>query len=280
MVVVKLIGGLGNQLFQYAFGKNLSLQLNRELILDISSFEHYDLHKFSLLHFNIVAGVNKYCNKTINKTTKSIQIVKEHSLLYNKHLKIDETKDLIYLDGYWQSEKYFIQNKSEILSTLTLKSKLSKLDFNIITLIKESKYPFVSMHVRRGDYVDNKSSNLIHGTCSVEYYKRAYNVLKKMLNSKFAILLFSDDLDWVKVNFDFISEAIYCDHNDSNSNFADLYLMTLCHHNVIANSTFSWWGAELNLNPNKIVISPAIWFNDFDKNLTSMNIIPENWIRI
>lgn len=281
MIVSKLNGGLGNQIFQYAIAKNLSIKLNRQLFIDISEYNEYKLRSFSLHHFNINSElIDNFHSFIYFHKFKSIQILKERSLLYQHDLKINNSKDIIYLDGYWQSENYFKENLYLIISDLTIKSALGDVDKGIINLINNSSIPVVSIHVRRGDYISNSFTNEIHGTCSVDYYKRAYNVFKNKLKSEFIVILFSDDFEWVRNNIDFIDNCIYSDHNDSKTDFADLYLMSLCDHNIIANSSFSWWGAELNLNPNKIVISPAIWFNDFDKNLTSMNIIPDNWIRI
>jgi hypothetical protein len=281
MIVAKLIGGLGNQMFQYAFARNLSIELNRELLIDISAFNEYKLHDFALLHFNINSKlIEKFHYDITGPNLKSIQILKERSLLYQKDLKINNSKDIIYLDGYWQSENYFKKNVNVIISDLRIISSLSDLDKEIINLINKTTIPVVSMHIRRGDYVANSVTNEIHGTCSIDYYKRAFNVMKNKLSSEFLVIIFSDDFEWVKNNFDFIDNSIFCDHNDSKTNFADLYLMNLCNHNIIANSSFSWWGAYSNLSKNKIVIAPAIWFKDFDMNLTSMNIVPENWIRV
>ena len=281
MIVTRLIGGLGNQIFQYVIAKNLSIELNRKLVIDISAFNEYKLHNYALSHFNIKSElIEKFHFDIKQPNLKSIQILKERSLLYQHDLKINNSKDIIYLDGYWQSENYFKKNFNVIISDLRIKSTLSDVDKAIINLINITSIPVVSMHIRRGDYVANSVTNEIHGTCSIDYYKRAYNVIKNKLTSEFLVIIFSDDFEWVKNNFDFIDNSIFCDHNDSNTNFADLYLMSLCDHNIIANSSFSWWGAYLNLNKNKSVIAPAIWFKDFDMNLTSMNIIPENWIRV
>lgn len=135
----------------------------------------------------------------------------------------------------------------------------------------------VSLHIRRGDYISNATTNTIHGTCNLDYYKRAVEYIKK--NSVSPIFfIFSDDIDWVKDNLHLNEKHYYIDWNNADTNYEDMRLMSLCKHNVIANSSFSWWGAWLNNNPKKIVIAPQKWFND--SKLNTFDVIPEKRIKI
>lgn len=135
----------------------------------------------------------------------------------------------------------------------------------------------VSLHVRRGDYVSNLTINQFHGTCSLEYYNQAIaQIAKKVETPHFFV--FSDDPEWVKSNLKIDYSITIVDHNNADKNYEDIRLMSLCKHHIIANSSFSWWGAWLCRNPNKIVIAPLKWFND--KSINTTDLIPDGWIKI
>src|SRR5690606_26072631 len=119
----------------------------------------------------------------------------------------------------------------------------------------------VSLHVRRGDYVQLQSAHNFHGVLPLTYYKRAILLLKEKLE-RFTIFVFSDDLDWVRSNLQAETPVVYVDYRSDDKTATDLALMSLCKHNIIANSSFSWWGAWLNRNPGKQVIAPKPWFRD------------------
>ena len=134
----------------------------------------------------------------------------------------------------------------------------------------------VSLHVRHGDYVTNADTNSFHGVCSLDYYKNAVSKIKQEMPLPFFI--FSDDIIWAKENLDFIGNMTFIEYNGATPDHEEMYLMSLCQHNIIANSSFSWWGAWLNQNPNKIIIAPQNWFNDVS--LDTKDLIPNEWIRL
>ena len=133
------------------------------------------------------------------------------------------------------------------------------------------------MHIRRGDYVSNPTTNKLHGTCSLEYYHNAVDIIAaKVSNPHFFI--FSDDHEWARNNFKIDYPLTFVAHNNAGKNYEDMRLMSLCKHHIIANSSFSWWGAWLGSNPKKIVCAPRGWFKD--KSLNTNDIIPSDWSRI
>ena len=259
MIISKIQGGLGNQMFQYAYGRNLSNMYNTEFRLDT---RFYDYPTTPKREFTL--------NKFRNITTSTDMIFSLTGQVY----KIDDDfkyKELpnplidnYYLDGYWQSEKYFKESSDVIREDFQpSKEVISKL----------IKTPFIdtntiSLHIRRTDYV---TSNGYHPVQSIEYYKNAIDVIGEYDN----IFVFSDDLKWCKDNLKFKNMIFMCDFTD----IEDLHLMSLCNHNIIANSSFSWWGAWLNNNIDKKVIAPINWFGD-ETNINTIDIIPDNWIKI
>jgi hypothetical protein len=259
MIITKIQGGLGNQMFQYAYGKHLSTKYNTDLKLDIRFYDYpatpkreFILNKFS----------NTFTNTDMNFSLTG-QVYKIDDDFNYKELT-NPLNDNYYLDGYWQSEKYF--KESEFIISEDFKP-------NEETLSKLLRTPFIdsntiSLHVRRGDYLN---SNGYHPVQSIEYYKNAVG----QIGEYDYIFIFSDDIKWCKENLNF-KNIIFI---EGFTDIEDLYLMSLCKHNIIANSTFSWWGAWLNSNPNKIVIAPKKWFGD-RANLNESDIIPSNWIRL
>jgi hypothetical protein len=177
----------------------------------------------------------------------------------------------VYLNGYWQSEYYFEPIKGILRKEFTLKEVLIGQNAELAERIKNSNS--VSLHIRRGDYVDNKEVSEFHGTCSPEYYKKAIEFLKA--KGDLEVFVFSDDIQWAKENLradkiNFVAQ--------NNPGYIDMNLMALCKHNIIANSSFSWWAAWLNQSPSKIVIAPQKWFADPGRQ--TPDIYPKNWIKI
>jgi hypothetical protein len=284
MIVIRLIGGLGNQMFQYAFGRYLSIKNNIEVKYDISDLirkepGNYTIRDFDLSSFNIHESFtteeelkyfdkfNDLCFKVLYKLKPYYKrpIILEKDLIYNsRFLKINHN---CYLNGYWQSEKYFIDIRTAILKDFTLKHNLSEKAQN--TAINIKKNMSVSLHIRRGDYI-SKYSDLYH-ILNDDYYEQALEYLNNYLVD-FKVFVFSDDIEWVKDKY---STKANFHIVESNLSYEDIYLMSLCKHNIIANSSFSWWGAWLNINDNKICIAPSNWFIDNDK---KNDIIPNTWI--
>ncbi|MDD2505652.1 MAG: alpha-1,2-fucosyltransferase, partial [Bacilli bacterium] len=133
-----------------------------------------------------------------------------------------------------------------------------------------------SLHVRRGDYVLNSTTNKVHGTCGINYYNKAIDIVTKE-NPEAVFFVFSDDCDWARNNLKINHEKYFIDFNGKENCHEDIRLMSLCKHNIIANSSFSWWGAWLNNNKNKIVVAPKKWFN---VKINTKDLVPENWIKI
>lgn len=290
MIIVNCIGGLGNQMFQYAFGFALSKKLKKEFKLDILGFEGYKLRRYELDCFDLnvsFASKKEIQNIKYEKTCVSYKLVRKilkkprklsaHYYLEKKNAfdeQINFISDDIYFEGYWQSEKYFAVFRKELLEQFRLKKPLNKQTNKLKKEIEATVS--VSLHIRRGDYVTNQHTNSVHGTCSLHYYKKAIEtILIKYPQAKFYI--FSDDIDWSKLNLGFIKARIFIENNNI-SDCEEMYLMSQCKHNIVANSSFSWWGAWLNQNIDKIVIAPKKWFKD--ESINTADLIPESWVRI
>lgn len=291
MIIVAIQGGLGNQMFQYAVGKALSNRLNSTLKLDISAYETYPLRNYELGIFNIdnniassveIAAIKKGKMGVFKKLLSLLQKKKtscSQQYFQEKFFQFDpeviDLQDEKYLFGYWQTEKYFLDYEKELRKDFTLRYKLS----DRAEAIRESMAlsNAISLHIRRGDYVNNATTNSYHGVCSLDYYKEAVNyIVEHVENTHFYI--FSDDLDWAKKNLDFIDEISFVELEDKDPDYEEMFLMSQCQHNIIANSSFSWWGAWLNQNKNKIVIAPKKWFGD--PSIDTNDLIPESWKRI
>lgn len=291
MIIVKVIGGLGNQMFQYAFYESLK-DYYKNVKLDIFDFEGYNLHNGYELEsmFKINASYSSkedsnsfklYDSTFISKIIKKVPVFKnftnkyyfrENQLSYNPEVFKLKSRN-IYFDGYWQSEKYFNYKQDFIRNKLTLKKKLEGRNLKLLNYIQNTQS--VSIHIRRGDYLISKRNIERYGDiCNLPYYNKAISIIQsKISNPKFVI--FSDDINWTKKNLK-VEDGIYVDWNQNINSSLDMILMSKCKNNIIANSTFSWWGAWLNNNSNKIIITPKKWNND--KN--TKDIVPNEWIKI
>lgn len=292
MIIINIIGGLGNQMFQYAFGYALSQSKKNVILkLDINSFEMYNLRDYELHIFNINTlfaskeEVKKLKYKKENLFEKIKRKSRKKSLAFattyykeqyfNFDKNVFNAENNTYFEGYWQSEKYFKKYRKELLRQFTLKKEIHFQSQRYEQDIKATMS--VSLHIRRGDYVTNAHTNSVHGTCSLEYYKSAVlKIEKEVENAQFFV--FSDDLAWAKQNIDFIDNIVFVELDEIVPDREEMYLMSQCKHNIIANSSFSWWGAWLNQNQNKIVITPKHWFND--TSLDTSDLIPKTWIRL
>lgn len=291
MIIVNIIGGLGNQMFQYAFAYAASKTSNTIFKLDISGFESYGLRTYELELFNInqkIATnyeVKKLKYKPENTIERIVRRLRRKSLKNSTNFYrepyyhfdktvFDMTGD-IYFEGYWQSEKYFLRYREELLKQFTLKTKISSKSQVLSKDIQNMES--VSLHIRRGDYVTNAQTNNIHGTCDLDYYSKAVALIKSK-TEKPHFYIFSDDLDWANENLDFIDKLTFVELNNEAPDHEEMYLMSQCKHNIIANSSFSWWGAWLNQNQDKIVIAPKQWFKDVSVNTN--DLIPKTWIRL
>lgn len=287
MAIVRIIGGLGNQMFQYAFYESMK-ERDKFCSIDISGFDDYKLHNgFEIERiFNVnplyadekkAKELMDCSNNIVSKIRRKLFGVKrtyykEKYFDYDSKLFNIEEKN-IYFDGYWQTEKYFKNVSNIIRENFKFKKELTDKNLDILSKILGSQS--VSIHIRRGDYYSNPTAYKIYGNiCEKEYYSKAINLIKsKVENPQFYI--FSDDIEWAKNNLD-LDNSNYIDWNKADNSYIDMQLMSNCKHNIIANSTFSWWGAWLNNNENKIVIAPNKWFNG----KVTQDIIPENWMKI
>lgn len=292
MIIANLIGGLGNQMFQYATARSLSLKKNTTLQLDISSFENYPLHQgFELDRvFDISTKISSESDvKKIlgwNHTRMfrrfifrfKLFFLKSQGLIFEPHFNfwpdLFNVPNNSYLVGYWQTEKYFNEYSEIIHSDFTFRRPLDSVNIDIATNMNLSNS--VSLHIRRGDYVNNPKTKSTHGLCSLDYYSTAVNYISNHINSPH-FFIFSDDITWAKENIKLDFPCQFIGHNHGINSYIDMQLMSKCKHNVIANSSFSWWGAWLNQNKNKIVIAPKQWFAD---NTKLIDIIPPNWIKL
>jgi len=317
MIVVKLMGGLGNQMFQYALARSLAHKRletsfrnppaggypesrnhivdsgsragmtggrQDKFFLDTSWFANQTKRVYELNCLKIIENIAPpeltepsltknsgiFSLKKIFGTKPRISIYREHGFRFDP--KVLKLPDDVYLDGYWQTEKYFLNIRGVLLKEFLPKEFGARaLDYKKAI---ESAENAVSVHVRRGDYVSEPNTNKYHGTCGSEYYREAAKIIgDKVPNPHFFV--FSDDVPWVKENIALGDKVTYV---EGCKNYEDLHLMSLCRHNIIANSSFSWWGAWLNEHPDKIVVTPKKWFNE--PGVDTSDLVPQGWVRV
>ena len=265
MIIVKLGGGLGNQIFQYACGRRLALKNNDILKLDIEAYSEKNPRLYGLGHFNIVENFASSVEiknlrlpyGLVSRCIRSFRarILRKFNIGFDP--KILDLKGDIYLEGFWKNESYFFDINELIRKELTLRNPFSPAAQDALNKIFGEINP-VSIHVRRGDYVSVAGTARYHGVCSPEYYRDALIYLCKRTKIS-RLFIFSDDIEWVKKNmtfnlpFTFVSKV-------SIPDYEELLLMSYCKHNIIANSSYSWWASYINSNPNKLVVYPSKWF--------------------
>ncbi len=279
-------------MFQYAAGKALALTHNTDLKLDLSWFDAiskgdtvrtYDLSCFSLPEESIATAKELKMLKNTLIPPRVVKVIKsfypsfQKNIIVEKHFHYDpnfwESPVNGYLRGYWQSYRYFDSFSEHIRKDFTFKLPMDTKNQTLSEFISTASS--ISLHIRRGDYVSDANINTFHGTASLDYYYKAVEYISQSCKNP-AIFIFSDDMKWVKENLTLPYPTTYIDHNTMA--FEDMRLMSLCKHNIIANSSFSWWGAWLNNNPEKIVIAPKRWFNQ--TSIDTSDLIPDNWIRM
>ena len=286
-VVVGLSGGLGNQMFQYAAGRALSLKLNVPLKLDLSWFlgskdRAYTLNAFAIkgslttpfpLLPRLLRRFEARLSRRWGTARMGVPILREPHFHFDSKFEFIEKP--VYLEGYWQSPNYFNHYASIIND-----------DFSPISSIPEHCKPLlqkinalesICVHVRRGDYVANPTAAKVHGICPIEYYQRAISILTKDMTNPHCFI-FSDDPDWVRNSLYLTVPSTVVNVNSALDANWDLYLMRACTHFVIANSSLSWWGAWLGQAPEKRVIAPKRWF--MDPSINTLDLIPKEWERI
>ena len=281
MIISKIGGGLGNQMFHYAVGRRLSYHLNTEFKLDVRFFEqHYEHSGYLLNQFNIVENfaTDKDFEYIKNKTFErgydlgqEISYVREQGKFMPEVLNYP---DDIYLRGHYQCEKYFSDIADVIKKDFTLK-KIPNEGMSVYWKEKIiSAGNSVSVHIRHGDYVLNPNVLNVHGILPISYYRDSLISLIKSVGY-FTIFVFSDNIEWTKKIFKTDVPTEYIEGVESD--LEEFYLMSLCKHNIIANSSFSWWSAWLNKNPNKKVFAPDPWFK---LRWHNHDIIADSWTKI
>ena len=292
MITVRLIGGLGNQMFQYACGRALADRMQTQLSFDLSAFKHYRLHNY---------GLSGFCSKVVKAPghlstgTRLWAVARRLGLSPAHYLSalgirwIHEADGLAYqpqrlvfqgdayLDGYWQCARYFEDYAPHIREDFRLSPSLIDAFLECRKQLGIGQGVTVSVHIRRGDYVTDQSANKTHGVLGEDYYQEAFGHLIAQLGSDIRLVVFSDDTVWAREN---LRAPVAMTHVNANQRFpqVDMHLMAACDHHVIANSSFSWWGAWLNPSPSKSVIAPARWFKS--TTLNANEICPSEWVRL
>lgn len=296
MIIVRLMGGHSNQLFQYAAGRQLASKHNTDLLLDLSSFDnmhpsdtprYYELDCYPLKAK--IANMAKITIRTQEKPAGLVERFKHRAGIDKRVWALAQigtgfnrgvlnAPDNTMLVGWWQSEKFFPDIRPLLLKEFEPRTKLNKANAAHIKQMQASESVWI--HIRRGDYVTNKFANKFHGTKDLKYYQSALKTLEKKLpptaRKNIQIFICSNDIPWCKQNLKFSYPVSYIE-NELGSD--DMRVAKHAKHDILANSSFSWWGAWLNENPEKIVIAPRKWFED-EKANSETDIVPDSWIRI
>lgn len=286
MIVSRLIGGLGNQMFQYAAGRALALRRGVAFAIDSRAFSDYDTHAFGMRCFQ--AELNEAPARLLPNPPAEGRfqrllrrfVPSPLTVYIEKTFTFDEAvlhlPDEQYLDGYWQSEKYFVDVADVIRKDFTVRHTPSAA--NQAWLDQIARTHSVSLHIRRGDYVTNPSAAAVHGTCDLGYYERAVACVRETTGIDPELFVFSDDPDWVAANLRLPYQMHLVRDNDASTNFEDLRLMTACRHHIVANSSFSWWGAWLDARSDSITVAPARWFAGDTPD--ARDLVPQRWTRV
>lgn len=283
MNIIYIDGGLGNQMFQYALAMKLE-HLGRQVRLDVTKYaDHYAHNGFELdkiFHIDTPLAENREIKKLgYLKENHWTGLLKKSffckkTFYSNESSMFDDrvfTLDHHYLEGYWQSEKYFLDIKEKVWKTYTFPEFSTEQQRYYAKKIQETCS--VSVHIRRGDYLEYA---YLQDICTLDYYKSAMRYFRENCLKPVDFFIFTNDIPWAKEHF-CGKDCHLVEGNVGSESFRDMQLMTLCKHNIVANSSFSWWGAWLNRNPEKKVIAPERWTNDPLE--STQDIIPESWIK-
>lgn len=293
MIIVRLLGGLGNQMFQYACGRSVAIRTSQRLKLDISSYPDHLDRTYELSHFGIEADIAtpEECSclrwahprswrRLVNKALAKLHLTKiftrcdaesymSESAPFCVDSRVLATQGSAYLQGYWQNERYFHEFSEEIRQDLAPRNALSAGAAACLDEIGACEA--VSVHVRRGDYV---VGNPCHGVLPLEYYTAAVGMLADKIREP-RFFIFSDDPDWVRGHLQpLLPYSVVPGHHSGHE---DLWLMSRCRHHIIANSSFSWWGAWLNPDSSKLVFAPRKWFS---AGPPTYGLVPSTWTNV
>lgn len=291
MIFVRLHGGLGNQLFQYAAGRRLSLLRNAELVFEDSTFFHppagdtprrYLLDCFDVSGRLCAADERAELHLYLSRFWKYLGPIRRfgrYRVIYDSPGRICQellnAPDRVVLSGYWQSEVYFSSIRDVIRKELCVLSPMSAADSAFADRIRQTNS--VSIHIRRGDYVHHSATMAYHGVCSLDYYQSA---IKRVIDriEKPEFFVFSDDPEWVQRNIIIDRPWQQVIHTGEKAEIADFHLMSMCRHHIIANSSFSWWGAWLGERESSLVVAPQRWFASVKANDGFR--VPDRWHRL
>lgn len=287
-MIVRISGGIGNQMFQYAIKKKLDILNNDVNYIDTRFFDYkkvhngYELDKVFGIHdieykgsIQAPSETHRLLHKIFYKLGKRMFITRKYAM----EILIDYCESYgsfsgpkFYLDGYWQSEEYFSSISGEIKRLFTFPNFDESKNLELLQILKKENA--VALHVRRGDFL-NSSKFVCLG--STDYYQKAIEYIRKTVNAPLFVIL-SDDIDWCKKNLEIYENKVYVDWNNGDKSFRDMQIMTECKHCVIANSSFSWWGAWLNKNPESIIIAPNKFYYGNARN--EEHLLPSGWVKI
>lgn len=300
MYIVKLKGGLGNQMFQYAFGRALASQTGVSVKFDLTYYRKGPPKPFLTFGLdNLNCKIREADDSDVSKCVRfgsrgrriaesvgyQYPVVLSHLLKYHYEVqhptmrtrfgipqrwrfepRVFDTARSGFFDGYWQTEKYFASITEELRREFTIKSDL--VGENRRTAEKIDDRSAVALHVRRGDYVEENNA------LPASYFERAISEIGDTLTDPH-VFVFSDDINWTKRELDIHYPETYVTHNDSETDYEDVRLMRLCDHNVISNSTFSWWGAWLNESDGQRVVAPGYWYDG--QRTVDLDVVPDRW---
>jgi hypothetical protein len=287
MIMFRSTGGLGNQIFQYAVARHLAFRVGTEVVVD--SGWHRGVHSgmtprsFELFRYRVklreATPIEALWIRTVGGSMVGrLPVPRPWFLCREKGFSFDpavlDFKNFTVMAGLWQSDRYFRDIRDVLMEELQLREALPSKD---VSLGEQARgCDSVSIHVRRGDYEASKELSRVHGLCSPGYYQEAFSIIARAVRSPVAFV-FADDADWARENIRLDAPTHFVAHNGTSNAHRDLWLMTQCRHNVIANSTFSWWGAWLGSPRDRIVVAPKRWFADGPP---SPDIIPGGWIAV
>lgn len=284
MNIIRIDGGLGNQMFQYALALKME-SMGREVKLDITKYAEHHCHN----DFELDRVFHLKCNPATEKEVRSLGYRKENhwtellkrtplrkkTIYTNEGTAFDSqvlSLDGFYIEGFWQCERYFADIREKILDTYRFPAFESGAQREYAEQIRSGGA--VSVHIRRGDYLNYPK---YQGICTLDYYKKAMAYFRGLLGERVRFYIFTDDIPWAEENFA-MPDCRLVRGNIGADSFRDMQLMSLCEHHIVANSSFSWWGAWLSRNPGKQVIAPECWMNGAPEEEAA--IIPESWMRM
>lgn len=285
MFVFQFMGGLGNQMFQYAAARALSIKRGIPFKIDFDDPYKFVKRQLCLSAFNLevkqASWLELYKCKPKRRIEKRLWLLAGKDPLCRLYKEpgdyifdpgFFQCPDGSYISGFWQTEKYFQDIEDTIRSDF--KFVIEPSGENKIWLEKINSCMAVSVHVRRGDVISVAKTNKLYGVITAEFYKKAISKMTESYKDT-VFFFFSDDIEWVKENIKTTYPAYYVDANDDAHNYEDLRLMSSCKHHIIANSSFSWWGAWLNPDKQKKVIGPAKWMST--RIIADTDHIPASW---